>query len=44
MDDETHPPPPQTRPTSANRARPSMGGSGLFGTQTIHRNNTITHN
>ena len=33
MDDETQPPsPPQTRPTSRNRARPSMGGSGLFGT------------
>ena len=32
MDDETAPPSsPQTRPTQRNRARPSMGGSGLFG-------------
>jgi len=33
MDDETQPPTPQqTRPSSRNRARASMGGSGLFGT------------
>ena len=33
MDDESEPvPPPQTRQTPRNRARPSMGGSGLFGT------------
>ena len=33
MDDETEPPTfPQTRQTPRNRARPSMGGSGLFGT------------
>ncbi|MED5376324.1 MAG: class II aldolase/adducin family protein [Candidatus Thermoplasmatota archaeon] len=44
MDDETHPStPPQTRPTSRNRARPSMGGSGLFGTpKPSPSNNTIT--
>ena len=33
MDDESEPiTPPQTRQTPRNRARPSMGGSGLFGT------------
>ena len=44
MDDETQPStPPQTRPTSRNRARPSMGGSGLFGTpKPSPTNNTIT--
>ena len=42
MDDETQPPTsPQTRPTSRNRARPSMGGSGLFGApKTSPVNNT----
>lgn len=42
MDDETHPPTPsQAPPSSRNRTRPSMGGSGLFGApKPPLRNNT----